>query len=114
MRCFGVLGVGTEPAKDRFGQNIHYSSMRTRFRRADTLAARNLPGAPAQPSQPIRELAARPQFRLRPRRLSIGQKLRVSMEKVTEIRGRPLVGPGACPSLYINKRGAARGVPCCA
>lgn len=67
--------------------------------------------APA--NQPIRELDARPQFRPRPRRFSIAQKLRVSMEKVTELQRRLLIGPGACPSLYINKSSTARVVPCC-
>lgn len=69
--------------------------------------------SPAPANQPMREFDARPQFRLRPQRFSIGQKLRVSMENVTELQVRLLVGPDTCPSFYINKSSTARVVPCC-
>lgn len=59
--------------------------------------------SPVQTSAPISEPCARPQFRLLLWRPLIGWNRAVSMENVTESRWRRLIGPGSCPSFYINK-----------
>lgn len=41
---FAVVGVESEEMAKRVGKNMHYSSMGTCFRRADTVVQRNLPG----------------------------------------------------------------------